>query len=1018
MATVPSRPSLVILGAGRPFRGQTPAALSEGAGRVAALQWCLHAFAAQQPEVHFVGGYRFEEIVSRYPDLRYSMNPEWATTGSAGSLLIVPLEPSRTYYVIYGDVMVSATLVEQMMRADAVAVAAVDRQWQRRGSRRKSLELVRLAPSRSGAPPRITAIGTDVAPETADAQYVGLLKLSPEAVAVLLAIPETARQAWRSWNLPKLIATLVERGVPVRGLDSAGEWASFDTPQEVARFILGSKADTLDRLAPIVQRCHVLESVACTVREWRQSSAAMLDRIGSRFAGRQVIVRSSTKREDRWVASQAGRFLSVADVSADDRAQVKAAVGRVIASYGEAEGEDQVLVQPLLQDPMATGVAMTRTIRRGGPYYVLSYEENTSSTNGVTSGRGEHIETIFVHRRVLSDEAGTRSTGDSGIVSRVLPALAELEGLVGHDALDVEFAVDEAGRVVVLQLRPIATDYSAWTASDARVQATLEATATFLEDAATPPPFQVGRTAAWGIMPDWNPAEIIGERPRPLAFSLYRRLVTDDVWAKQRAQSGYRDLRPARLVVSLAGHPYVDVRASFNSFVPAALAEPLAGQLVDAYLTKLRREPELHDKIEFDVALTCLTLDLERRFGALCADGYPAEGLGPLRAALADITRSGMTDSDVYLRSIEILEQRRAAILNRGRRPLHRAAALLDDCARFGTLPFAHLARRAFIATSLLRSAVSEDIIDEQTLSAFMRSLCTVTNRFVRDAGRVSARTLARDDFLADYGHLRPGTYEITAPTYAEMDVTPAGEETLAPGPSDFAWPPGAASRLANSLRALGLDDDVTRFERFCRESIEGRELAKFRFTRNLSLALDALVELGSTAGLSRDDLSYLDWRHFEALLVGNASSTHLHGWVEDGRDWYAVVQAVELPPLIFESRDLWGFRLSRGRPNFVGRSRAIGPLVVLEHVTRPEQALRGAVVMVPQADPGYDWLFTEGIAGLVTVFGGANSHMAVRAAELGLPAAIGIGPVLRDQLQPAKTVLVDSESQRLERLL
>ena len=47
---------------------------------------------------------------------------------------------------------------------------------------------------------------------------------------------------------------------------------------------------------------------------------------------------------------------------------------------------------------------------------------------------------------------------------------------------------------------------------------------------------------------------------------------------------------------------------------------------------------------------------------------------------------------------------------------------------------------------------------------------------------------------------------------------------------------------------------------------------------------------------------------------------------------------------------------------------------------------------MIPQADPGYDWLFGRQIAGLITKFGGANSHMAIRAAEFNLPAALGIG--------------------------
>ena len=51
-----------------------------------------------------------------------------------------------------------------------------------------------------------------------------------------------------------------------------------------------------------------------------------------------------------------------------------------------------------------------------------------------------------------------------------------------------------------------------------------------------------------------------------------------------------------------------------------------------------------------------------------------------------------------------------------------------------------------------------------------------------------------------------------------------------------------------------------------------------------------------------------------------------------------------------------------------------------------------GKIVFIQSADPGYDFVFSKNIAGLVTEFGGANSHMAIRCAELGIPAVIGVG--------------------------
>ena len=65
-------------------------------------------------------------------------------------------------------------------------------------------------------------------------------------------------------------------------------------------------------------------------------------------------------------------------------------------------------------------------------------------------------------------------------------------------------------------------------------------------------------------------------------------------------------------------------------------------------------------------------------------------------------------------------------------------------------------------------------------------------------------------------------------------------------------------------------------------------------------------------------------------------------------------------------------------------------------------------------ADPGYDWLFTRGIAGLVTCYGGANSHMAIRCAEYNLPAAIGCGGILFERMCRSRQGLLDCASKTL----
>jgi phosphoenolpyruvate-protein kinase (PTS system EI component) len=79
------------------------------------------------------------------------------------------------------------------------------------------------------------------------------------------------------------------------------------------------------------------------------------------------------------------------------------------------------------------------------------------------------------------------------------------------------------------------------------------------------------------------------------------------------------------------------------------------------------------------------------------------------------------------------------------------------------------------------------------------------------------------------------------------------------------------------------------------------------------------------------------------------------------------------------------------------------------------KEALSGAIVCIPNADPGFDWLFAYPIAGLITAWGGANSHMAIRAGELGLPAVIGAGEALYQRWAKAKRLYVDCAGKRVE---
>ena len=98
----------------------------------------------------------------------------------------------------------------------------------------------------------------------------------------------------------------------------------------------------------------------------------------------------------------------------------------------------------------------------------------------------------------------------------------------------------------------------------------------------------------------------------------------------------------------------------------------------------------------------------------------------------------------------------------------------------------------------------------------------------------------------------------------------------------------------------------------------------------------------------------------------------------------------MKLPATISDIGHLDLHHESAARPNFVTRKIVTGRVVTSKCLFSTD--LRDSIIVVESADPGWDWLFSNKIAGLITCYGGANSHMAIRAAELSLPAAIGVG--------------------------
>ncbi len=762
-----------------------------------------------------------------------------------------------------------------------------------------------------------------------------------------------------------------------------------------------TKAGTLAALHGVLKTARIAPLRVFTVAQWRADRSDCLSETAVGLGAGPWIVRSSCRREDGVTSSNAGAFLSIPNVVV---AGLEAAVERVIAAYSDAQLTDEVLVQPMLTQVVRAGVAFSHDPNTCAPYRVVNWSEG-SDTAAVTGGMGGRV----------WQQAANSAVPPAPSLAPIVALLDELLALFGNVPLDCEFAVtrEADGEMLwLLQARPLVL--SGVPESEA-VQATrLESIQHKVARGMQPHPFLMGRRTVYGVMPDWNPAEIVGIRPKPLALSLYRELITDAIWAYQRHNYGYRNLRSFPLMLHFFGLPYIDVRLSFNSFIPADLDDGLAGRLVDHYVDRLLAEPTLHDKVEFEIVFSCYTLDLPQRLERLAEAGFQKHEREAIANSLRKLTnrivhpKEGLWRGDAA--KIDTLNVRREELLASSADPLERIYWLLEDAKRYGTLPFAGLARAGFVAVQMLKSLVAVGVFSQTDYDAFISGVSTVSGQLARDRA-----TLDKATFFARYGHLRPGTYDILSPRYDEAPELYFDWSQRPPAPEPvkpFALTLPQMREIVKLLEAHGLQPDPVGLFDFMQAGIELRELAKFHFTRNLSDALALITEIGGQYGFSREDLAYCDIAAFKELHVAATDPKDvLMRAIEQGKERYAETLKISLPPLIAKPEDVWAFEWPETAPNFITQKQVTSSVA---HCDAREQ-LAGAIVCIPNADPGFDWLFAYPIAGLITAWGGANSHMAIRAGELGLPAVIGAGEALYRRWSSAQRLHLDCAGRRVE---
>ena len=771
--------------------------------------------------------------------------------------------------------------------------------------------------------------------------------------------------------------------------------------------IFTSKSNVLLFLKTKIKKAKIEKLYIFTTDEWLENKPKILNKISKSF-NQKIVIRSSAIGEDSIESSEAGKFESFLNIDSKSKKIIELKIEKVIESYKNGKNynkQNQILVQNQSKNIITSGVIFSRTPDNGSPYYVINYEDG-GSTIGVTQGSINNLIKIF------------RNTNKNIIPKKwklLIKAVKELESILGSSSLDIEFGITKSNKIIIFQVRPITSIVNMDTNIDYKVGhliKKLQIKFTKLTN------LKENNPKIFSDMADWNPAEIIGNNPNPLDYSLYDFLIMKDAWKKGRTKIGYQNQGKNNLMVKFGNKPYVDIDKSFNSLIPSNIDKYLKEKLMKKYVKKLITNHELHDKVEFEILTTCYDLLTREK---LKNYNFSKKEIKKIEEKLVEFTNKIFinfeNEHNNSNKSIKKMNKKRKIALKKlneskidYKKLIKTSEELLEDCKKFGTIQFSSIARIAFITSTILKSLIKSNYVDQKFVDNFMNTLVTPLSEFRDSIIKYSQHKITKNLILENYGHLRPGTYDITAKRYDEQNYFLDQIKFKKIKKPSLKFPKYLSEILEQNN--IYFNDD---FLLIVKKSLIIREQLKFEFTRNLSDALQLIINAGNNLNISRNDLSYLEIKYIFSTYKKYNKNELIKKWkkkIEVEKKKKLLNDNLILPPLIVSKKNFEIISYYQARPNYITSKSIISNIVYLKKLSNI--SLNNKIVLLENADPGFDWIFSKNPSGLITKYGGVASHMAIRCGEMGLPAAIGCGELIFQELEKSLKILLDCKNNKI----
>ncbi len=765
-----------------------------------------------------------------------------------------------------------------------------------------------------------------------------------------------------------------------------------------------------------LKKSSIPEFISVKVYEWSENSQAFKNL--KRKLKDRITIRSSFFLEDNKYSSMAGEFDSFTNIK-NNKKNISYYANNLINQYKKKSVlkkhylQSEILFQNYIGNSSISGVVTNRCLKDGTDYYVINYDDETKNTYSVTSGNEKGSRVLNVFKKNVT---GIRSLKFKKIIS----AVREIESKFPKLALDIEFALDDKNLVNIFQIRPLSTSKNWKKVSEKIIYKNLNLNKKkfnkIMENN-----IKFGNLPIFGLMPDWNPVEIIGYQPNQLSYSIYKKIITDKSWSIARKNMGYKNVNKP-LMYNFAGKPYIDTRLSFNSMIPNTINKYLTKKLVSYWSSELIKKPYLHDKIEFEItdgSFDASILKKVKKNYLFLSAKEQYDYINLLKKFTNKLIKNFKLDYNRLDKNLDHLENERLRFINsylHNKNNLNKENILrfISKLKNFGTVPFAIYARHAFIAKKLVRSLVNEKIISDKTYSKLLNSVGTITNEYIKLKNKSKLSIKNRKNFHNYFYHLRPGTYDININRYKNkiLEYKIENMDPLFSKTKNYCkFSKKECQKLNNFLKKYQLEFTERQLIDYFLTSIKMRENSKFVFTRALSDLIEILKKFGESYNLSARDLSKLTLSEILNLNSFNRSKYLKFMTRKDFQN--EINKKIKLPYLITTKNDFFISSILQSKPNFITKKIIKGKLFEINEKDISKN-IKNKIILIEKADPGFDWIFSKKIKALITKYGGVNSHMSIRCEELNVPAAIGIGEDNYNNIKDYSDLILNCKNEQL----